>query len=71
MLPVNTRNILQSYRKDRKLRIKYNEYVTSDYDIMVGVPQGSILGATLPYFYCRKSLWTQTLNLYRDHNRKA
>ena len=37
----------KSYLKNRKLRIKYNEYVTRDYDIMAGVPQGSVLGQTL------------------------
>ena len=47
MLPVNTHNILQSYLKNRKFRVKYNEYVTRDYDIMAGVPQGSVLGPTL------------------------
>ena len=46
MLPVNTHNILQSYPKNRKFRVKYNEYVTRDYDIMAGVPQGSVLGPT-------------------------
>ena len=39
ILPVNTHNILQSYIKDRKFRIKYNEYLTRDWDIMAGVPQ--------------------------------
>ena len=47
MLSVNTHNILQSYLKIRKFRVKYNEYVTRDYDIMAGVPQGSVLGPTL------------------------
>ena len=47
ILPVNTHNILQSYLKERKFRIKYNEYVTRDYDILAGVPQGSVLGPTL------------------------
>ena len=42
MLPVNTHNILQSYPKNRKFRVKYNEYVTRDYDIMAGVPQRSV-----------------------------
>ena len=37
MLPVNTHNILQTYLKNRKFRVKYNEYVTRDYDIMSGV----------------------------------
>ena len=46
MLPVNTHNILQSYLKDRKFRIKYNEYVTRDY-IMAGVPHGTVLSSTL------------------------
>ena len=45
-LPSNTHNILQSYLKERTFRIKYNEYVTRDYDNMTGVPQGSILGPT-------------------------
>ena len=40
-------NIVQSYLKDRKFRVKCNEYVTRDYDIMAGVPQGSVLGPTL------------------------
>ena len=37
---MNTHNILQSYLKDLKFRIKYN--LTRDYDIMAGVPQGSV-----------------------------
>ena len=40
MLAVNTNNILQSYLKNRKFRVKYNKYVTRDY--MTGVPQGSV-----------------------------
>ena len=40
---MNTHNILQSYPKERKFRIKSNEYLTRDYDIMAGVPQGPTL----------------------------
>ena len=40
---MNTHNILQSYLKDCKFRIKYNEYVTRVYDIIAGVPEGSAL----------------------------
>ena len=40
-LLVNTHNILQFYLKDRKFRIKYNEYITRDYNIMAGVPKAS------------------------------
>ena len=47
MLPVSTHNILQSHLKNRKLRVKYNEYVTRDYDIMADVIQESVLGPTL------------------------
>ena len=47
--PGNTHYILQSYLTDRKFWIKYNEH-TRDYDIMSGVPQGSVLGATLTLF---------------------
>ena len=47
MLPVNPHNMLQSYLKDNKFRIKYNEYLTRDYDIMAGVHQGNVLGPTL------------------------
>ena len=47
MLPVNAHNIIQSYVKNRKFRVKYNEYVTRDYDIMADVPQKSVFGPTL------------------------
>ena len=46
MMPVNTHNILQSYLTERKFQRKYNEHVTRDYDIMAGLPQGSVLGPT-------------------------
>ena len=47
MLRTNTHNILISYLKKRNFRVKSNEYVTTDYDIMAGVPQRSVLGRTL------------------------
>ena len=48
---MNTRNILQSYLKDRKFQIKYNKYVTRDYDIVADVPQWSVLGPTLYFIF--------------------
>ena len=46
-LPSNTHNIVQSYLKDCKFRIKYNEYVSIDYDSMPGIPHESVVGPTL------------------------
>ena len=43
----STYNIRQSYLIDPKFRVKYNDYVTRDYDIMAGVNKESILGPTV------------------------
>ena len=65
ILPVNTNKILQSYLKERKFRIKCNEYFeynkyVRDYDILAGVPQGSVLGPTLYYLPTSEEVLTST-----------
>ena len=66
---MDTHDILQSYLKERKFCIKYNEYVTRDYNILAGLLQGSVLGPTL-YFIFNADLPTSEevlISMIPDH----
>ena len=53
-LPSNTHEVLVSYLSDRKFRVKYKDFVTTDHHINAGVTQGSVLGPILYLLYtCR------------------
>ena len=43
--------LLESYLSDRLFRVKYNEFVTEEFEIKTGVSQGSVLGPTLYIIY--------------------
>ena len=43
--------ILESYSSERIFSVKFNDYVSDEFNIRAGVPQGSVLGPTLYLLY--------------------
>ena len=51
LLPSCTHKIFESYLTDRLFRVIYDGFVTENFEIRAGVPQGSVLGPTLYLLY--------------------
>ena len=63
--------LINSYLTERKQRVKINDQFSSWLDIVVGVPQGSILGPLLfNIFLCDMFLFCDDINFasYADDN---
>jgi hypothetical protein len=51
VFPIQYFRLLKSYLSDREFRTRVNEKVSSQYTILSGVPQGSVLGPVLYVLY--------------------
>ena len=47
LLPQNVHAVLESYLTNRLFRVRHKSYISSDFQICAGVPQGSVLGPLL------------------------